>query len=503
MRWLGRCLLAGMLPSGAARALPSFPGAVGFGSAASGGRGGDVYHVTHLGDSGPGSLRDAIATASGPRTVVFEVSGTIDLTSPLLISASELTLAGQTSPGGIGTRGYPVQVNGAHDVVIRYMRFRTGDLNSAAAAGKPARGNGDLSGDAADALTISHSERIVVDHVSASWGMDETLSVTLSSEVTVQHSIVSESLDDSYHPEGAHGYGSLLRGKGEGGYSFVGNLYAHHVLRSPSVGGEQEPPPGQERGGLDFEFVNNAVFDWRLLPGHTVEGLGTLRMAYRNNVFVAGPSTAFCASCAFYAIDVVAEDDLQIHQSGNLIDGDRNGSFGPVPATIAAFGGGPFTEVLTPFAFARPEFEALDAGAAYLHVIARAGASLPRDAIDHRILQQLASQTGAIIDSQDDVGGWPEPPPAPEPPLDLDRDGMSDAWELLRGLDPNDPVDRNALDLDPDYTNLEVYLAELADSAPARPVPSFAGVWSRALLFAAFCAVAFARSGGRLGVGSR
>ena len=291
---LGRRLLGCVLlalvgisaPITTASAAPAFPGAVGFGATATGGRGGDVYHVTHLGDAGPGSLRDAIATASGPRTIVFEVSGVIDLASPLSLSASNLTLAGQTSPGGIATRGYPVLVSGVQDVVIRYMRFRTGDINAAAVGGKPSQGNGDLVGDAGDSLTISFAERVIVDHVSTSWGMDETLSVTLSSDVTVQHCIVSESLDDSYHTEGEHGYGSLVRGLGLGGYSFVGNLYSHHRLRSPAVGGEQSPEPGEPRAGLDFEFVNNVVYDWYFFPSHTLLGQATLRLAFWNNISI-------------------------------------------------------------------------------------------------------------------------------------------------------------------------------------------------------------------------
>ncbi|MCI0856672.1 MAG: hypothetical protein J4N98_08275, partial [Chloroflexi bacterium] len=157
-----------LVASDAQATVPAFPGALGFGALATGGRGGDVYHVTHFGDSGAGSLRDAIQSASGPRTVVFEVGGTIELSRPLVINRSSLTIAGQTAPGGIGTRGYPVNVSGVSDVVIRYMRFRTGDVNAEAVGDKPARGNGDLVGDAADALSIGGSQRVIIDHVSAS-----------------------------------------------------------------------------------------------------------------------------------------------------------------------------------------------------------------------------------------------------------------------------------------------------------------------------------------------
>lgn len=445
---------------------PAFPGAVGFGALARGGRGGDVYHVTHLGDSGAGSLRDAIESASGPRTIVFEVGGTIDLASPLVIGKSSLTIAGQTAPGGIGTRGYPVNVSGASDVVIRFMRFRTGDINAEAVGVKPARGNGDLVGDAADALSIGGSQRVIIDHVSASWGMDETLSVTGSADVTVQHSIISEGLDDSHHAEGLHGYGSLIRGTGVGGYSMVGNLYAHHTWRSPAIGGYQNPAEGEPRPGLDIDIVNNVIYDWEWFSSHTVEGLGTTRLAYRGNVSIAGPDTlAFCRPCSFSTNpwDVLEGDEMQIHQTGNLIDPDQNAVHNPVPAASENFTGA-YTEVVAPFDFARSGFEILDAAVSYEKVIEHAGASLSRDAIDARIVQELVTRTGGIIDSQDDVGGWPdlaEPLPAPE---DLDRDGMADVWEVARGLDPADADDRNGFDLDGKFTNLEVYLDSLTST---------------------------------------
>jgi hypothetical protein len=461
---------------------PAFPGAQGFGAFATGGRGGDVYHVTHLADGGTGSLRHGIESATGPRTIVFEVGGTIDLGSPLGISASNLTIAGQTAPGGIGTRGYPVNVSGASDVVIRFMRFRTGDINAQGTGGKPSRGNGDLAGDAADALSVQSSQRVIIDHVSTSWSMDETLSVTLSSDVTVQHSIVSEALHDSYHPEGSHGFGSLLRGQGTGGYTFLGNLYAHHDMRSPAVGGEQTPPPGQERGGLDIDFANNVVYDWQTLPGHTVEGLGELRLSYVSNVVVAGPSAILCTHCAFVVLPPsLPEDDLSIFRSGNLLDGTRDGVFAPEPMPPDAFIGS-FALVAEPFAFDRPALQLLSADAAYERVLSEVGASQARDAVDDRVVGQLVAQTGGVIDSQDDVGGWPAAPPPEPPPEDVDRDGMADSWEIQHGLAPDDPSDRNGYDLSPSYTNLEIYLDELAETgSQGRALPT-SGRRLRALL---------------------
>ena len=446
-------------PGALEAAVPAFPGALGFGAISTGGRGGDVYHVTSLADSGAGSLRDAIESASGPRTILFEVGGTIDLSRPLVIDKSFLTIAGQTAPGGIGTRGYPVHVSGASDVVIRYMRFRTGDINAEAVGDKPARGNGDLVGDAADALSIGGSQRVIIDHVSASWGMDETLSVTVSADVTVQHSIISEGLDASHHQEGRHGYGSLIRGTGVGGYSIVGNLYAHHTWRSPAIGGFQDPAEGEPRPGLDIEIVNNVIYDWESFSSHTVEGLGTTRLAYQGNVSIAGPSTAFCWACSFstHPWDLLEGDEMQIYRSGNVVDSDQDARHDPVSAVSENFTG-TYTEVVAPFDFARAEFEVLDAGDAYERVIAQAGASLSRDAVDIRIVLELVARKGGIIDSQDDVGGWPEPAGPLLAPEDLDRDGMADVWEEANGLDPADPEDRNGFELDGKFTNLEIYL---------------------------------------------
>lgn len=438
----------------------SFPGALGFGASSLGGRGGDVYHVTHLGDSGPGSLRHGIESAAGPRTIVFETGGTIDLQSPLTIQASNLTIAGQTAPGGIGTRGYTLRVSGASDVVIRHLRVRVGDVNAAGVPGRPGRGNADLVGDAADGLSVIESERVIVDHVSASWGMDETLSVTKSQDVTVQHSLISESLNDSFHTEGLHGYGSLVRGEGRRGYSFVGNLWSHHVFRSPGIGGQQEPEPGTQNAGLDLDLVNNVMYDWGVFATYNTRETGLLRVEFRNNVLVAGAS-ALCRRCMFNYVDELPEDDFRVFHEFNRLDSNVDGLFDPLAVGDEGFPGVAIDE--EPYGFQRPEIEALPALRAYDRVVREVGASLARDAIDRRLIRQLVEQTGTVIDSQDDVGGWPDDPVLRPAPTDADRDGMADAWECVRGLDDGDPDDRNRFDLSSEYTNLEVYLDHLVD----------------------------------------
>ncbi len=457
---------------------PAFPDARGFGAGATGGRGGDVYHVTTTADDGgPGSLRHAVETAIGPRTIVFEVGGHIDLCSPLVINKPGLTIAGQTAPGGIGIHGYPTRVQNTHDIIIRYVRFRTGDINVGGAPpglecpnGKPM-----LPGEDADALSIINSEDVIVDHVSASWGMDETLSVTRSRNITIQHSIISESLNNSFHPEGTHGFGSLVRGDG-GGYTFWGNLFAHHFQRSPGVGGRQEKLPDGSRPGLDLDFVNNVIYDWGLLPSHTVRGLGRLRVNYESNVYISGRSTLstrLCPTCIFFYVNPDPEDEILIFQSRNRIDSNRNGGFDPVAARRNSFVGVfehmpfdlfPLTGVFVDerFDFDRRPVRSLSPWRAYTRVVRKAGASIARDEVDRRVIEQVVFQAGSIIDSQEDVGGFPADAPPIAPPTDQDRDGMADRWECRHGLDPTDPDDRNGFDLSGRYTNLEIYLSQLA-----------------------------------------
>src|SRR4051794_6853731 len=245
--------LLALAPSAAPapRELVAFPGAEGAGRLAAGGRGGRVLRVTNLDEGGPGSLRAAIE-AEGPRTIVFDVGGTITLKKPLIVRNGRVTVAGQTAPGGgIAVRGYVFEIR-ADDVVVRYVRARLGDETK----------------QETDAFTVVSGRRIMVDHVSASWSVDETLSAGAPihkpedalTDLTVQWSLIGESLNKSVHSKGEHGYGSLIRGAFGARMSFHHNLWAHHAARMPRPGNYL--PPKQDPIGPFFDFRSNVFYDW-------------------------------------------------------------------------------------------------------------------------------------------------------------------------------------------------------------------------------------------------
>ncbi len=414
----------------------AFPGAEGAGRLALGGRGGAVLRVTNLNDSGPGSLRSAVET-EGPRTIVFDIGGTITLASPLRIREPRITIAGQTAPGGgVTLRGQPLLIS-ADDVVVRYIRSRLGDEQ----------------GVETDAITIDRGQRIILDHVSASWSVDETLSIgsrdRVIDAVTVQWSIIAESLNLSAHSKGDHGYGSLVRGNRGARFTFQHNLWAAHRARMPRPGNYMTPDV--DPVGPLFEFTNNVFYDWG--QGHAGYNADSDPATISTYAFVAnayrrGPDSTGA---------VIFEEESPLARAwfaANSIDG-------VVPADPWA----PVTGADTPgyrltalpgWAMGATE----TAAQAYASVLADAGASHVRDAADARIVAGVLDRTGRIINSQTDVGGWPELA-AGTPWIDTDGDGMPDAWEAARGLDPAAPD--GAFDRDGDgFTNLEDWLNGLA-----------------------------------------
>jgi len=419
----------------------AFPTAEGAGAYAIGGRGGDIYHVTNLDDTGAGSLRNGITTATGPRTIVFDVSGTINLNSRLNINKSFLTIAGQTAPGdGITIAGWTTNVTNAQHVIIRYMRFRTGDIRCS-------------SGMEGDSLWVDNSKDVIVDHVSASWSIDESLSVKDSDRVIVQWSFITESLNQSCHPEGRRGYGSLIR-YGSGRISYHHNFYAHHFNRNPRVG-----------DNITLDFVNNVIYDWGTdasYSGAATEGI--TKVNYVGNYLVAGPNTPTAKRARAFNGGSV---NTWIYQDGNVIDSNVNGVHDGTNTGWTMFAN-LYTQQANPLDLSADDsgekeptdslidINASSAETAYNTVLLTAGSSLKRDSVDTRLFNEVRYENGAMINSQNDVGGYPLLNSLPAP-IDTDQDGLPDTWEMNNGLNLNDPND--AAQIAPNgYSNLENYV---------------------------------------------
>ena len=431
----------------------AFPGAEGFGAYSKGGRGGQVLFVTNLNDYNPeneepieGSLRWACDTY-GPRTVIFKVSGLIELKTWLTIFNPFITIAGQSSPGdGICLKNFGLSIR-THDVIIRYLRCRPGDEMGIDKEG----------GFETDAISISEfSENVIIDHCSASWSIDETLSIHSREpgnpplSVTVQWCIISESLNDSYHPKGPHGYGSLIRFTGDA--SFHHNLYAHHLSRCPHV--------DTYLGDMTLDFRNNVIYNYGQ-PGNTM--FHPVNMNYIGNYLKPGLDTKYpdigfflfaessTGVSLFQYITSFGKNVRRIYPEGNILEGkDYENQWDMFYKVYNR------NKMENPFIVASVTTESAEG--ALENVLMNAGATLPmRDSVDSRIIADVRNGTGHIIDSQTQVGGWPNL--ASKPPLiDTDSDGMPDEWETKHGLNPANNHD-NILDNDKDgYTNIEEWL---------------------------------------------
>ncbi len=454
--WLANPLTATAQP------VTAFTGAEGAGKWTVGGRAGRVIAVTHLRDSGPGSLRAAVE-ASGPRTVVFRVGGTIWLKSTLRVSHPFLTIAGQTAPGGgITVAGHEFRIQ-AGQVIVRYLRFRPGDV---------ARRD-------VDAVSVAAGRHIILDHLSTSWGVDETLSVSADArDVTVQWCLISESLHDSVHSSRQpHGKGSLIRGRNGARISFYHNLYAHHADRAPMVQGVDSVT--RDPQGVRLDFRNNVIYDWGSVEeGWEAAGANRNREAaafsnFINNAYLTGPDTAPgvlpTLSFPFFALRYWAYEELSTHSrsrwAGNTFNGDfwRNSSGQLDPTFMVSIPRdvGSRYFLSSPVPFENTELPTFSATDARTRVLQGVGASHRRDAVDLRVLAQVRNGTGGLIDSQTEVGGWPAIANGTAP-VDSDRDGLPDGWERARGLNPSSAADA-ARRTSNGRTWLERYLEELLD----------------------------------------
>lgn len=467
--------------------IPAFPGAQGGGMYSFGGRGGSVFVVTSLEDRGPGTFREALE-AGGPRQVVFNVAGIIHLKERIRIRAPYITISGATAPGdGVCIAGDTVEID-THDVIIRHMRFR--------------RGN-DWVGDRNDSIGGNPIGNVMVDHVSASWGSDENMSMYRhmyhprdggkeeklpTVNITIQNSIFAEALN-KYH----HSFGSTI-----GGYNatFHHNLWANNAGRNPSVGMI-----------YDFTFANNVVFNWR----HRTTDGGDHRSFYNiiNNYYKPGPVTPLDNPIRYRLLKPESRrakppvDDFgRAYVSGNFVEGNPRVSTNNWDGGVQVEAIGDAAEVLAavradePFPHAYLEIQS--AKEAYEWVLDNVGATRPkRDVVDERIVDCVRSGKPAavaqpnlreslanpnfpeklvdklvhevslgIITDISQVGGYPVY--SGEPYKDSDGDGMPDDWERIHELDPTDASDANA-DLNRDgYTNIEEFMNGLDPAAPAR-----------------------------------
>ena len=417
---------------------PAFPGVEGFGKYTVGGRGGKVIEVTNLHDAGPGSFRAAVS-AKGPRTVVFRVSGTIALESELKIREPYLTIAGQTAPGdGICIKNYQVNFD-TSQVIMRYLRFRPGDEKGKEQDAFGGAGN-----------------QIVVDHCSASWGVDETFSINKAANLTVQWCLVSESLYHSLHKKGNHGYGGLWGGPGG---SWHHNILAHHSSRNPRASGNVD-------SGL-MDYRNNVIYNWGF---NSAYGGELWPRNWINNYYKSGPATDDKVRGRIF---LQKDPRGKMFAVGNFVAGFRAISADNWNGGINFAPDGEATEktlrVDRPFVVAPVTTQSAEV--AYGLVLAQAGASLVRDAVDRRVVEEIRTGTATfgasykgggkgIIDSQKDVGGWPELRSLPAP-VDTDHDGVPDVWEQAHGLNPQDPADGPRSTTPGGYSNLERYLNSL------------------------------------------
>lgn len=426
----------------------AFPGAEGFGRHTTGGRGGQVIKVTNLNDSGPGSLREALEK-KGPRIVVFEVSGTIDLKSNISIGDSNLTIAGQTAPGdGITIKNYRLTILEKNNIIIRFIRFRLGDLT----------------GREENPIFIRDCSDIMIDHCTMSWGTDETATNFKNKNLTMQWCIISEGLNSSVHSKGDHGYGAIWGGIN---VSYHHNLIAHFTQRSPAFDNlslyTDETEASKYRGVVDLR--NNVIYNW---DNRAAEGgeKGTFNVI--NNYFKPGPATG-ATNYFLYPTSSSAKYG-KYFVSGNILE--NNSTVNADNWKGVRLENDPLTDQ---YLQSTKLFSALpsdvyeynhSAQEAYQKTLDFAGASLARDAVDVRIVNETKNKTFTfngsdgsrfgIIDSQKDVGGWPSLKSTPAP-IDTDGDGIPDSWETANNLNPTVTNDRE-YNLNPYYTDIEVYI---------------------------------------------
>ena len=462
------CLTAcnpGDEPSPQTKAL-AFPSAQGGGCYTTGGRGGYTLHVTTLEDDAdnPGSLR-YLVNMSGTRTIVFDVSGTIHLKTPLTIIYGSVTIAGQTAPGdGICLADYPLVIT-ANNVIVRFLRVRLGSKGT------------EQTEKEYDAVSVNNSTNVILDHLSCSWSIDECVSCYGNTDFTLQYCFITESLCKSKHAKGDHGYGGIWGGTNA---SFHHNLLAHHDSRNPRF--DHDYVNVKCAGPIDF--VNNVVYNWGRNSAYggegSTKGAGGRHINFVNNYYKPGPATKSGVKTRLVdpwtSCDNCIDGSTVLPKGGTVVPpkiyliGNTMTSSSDVTAdnwkgsTKSKSVAGVDTRWTQGLTMLTKEQNAADA---YETVLAKAGCSLHRDVIDTRIVGEVRNgtytykgsngSTNGLIDAPSDVGGYPTLK-SKTPPADTDRDGMPDEWEDANGLNKNYAADAKLYTLDQNYTNLEIYL---------------------------------------------
>jgi len=445
--------------SSSAVALPAFPGAQGYGTQTIGGRGGIICEVTNVNDTGAGSLRNCLEAMTGARTVVFRVGGTIELTRDIIINGqhSYLTVAGQTAPGeGIQLKNWGIQIqDGAHDIIIRYIRSRPG--NEACIA------QGDKACDYVGAFVMwgetipKRVYNVVLDHVSAEWATDQNLTVWDSvSDVTIQNSIIAEGATTG-HSKGPHSTGFIAGGDIKidtthpRTVSIHHSIFAHNEDRNPRV---DDPSI--------FDFRNNVVYYYAeysagcFVMEYPVssypKSFNTTQFNFINNIYKKSPADPTRGKFI-----VELDKQSRIYIKGNYTPAYPTGTSNDFNTNNITGGNARTNNLSSPVA--TPVVTTDATANVFEKVLLNAGARLPtRDSIDTRIVNDIRNNTGSIGQDQNN---WPTLAEGIAPP-DTDYDGMPDAWETAHGFNPYDASDRNKDQNQNGYTNVEEYLNELA-----------------------------------------
>lgn len=439
----------------------------GGGVGTTGGDGGQTYFVTTLSDDMEdgqpvmGTLRYGVQLGEA-RTILFQVAGTIHLKRPLEITKGNLTIAGQSAPGdGICIADYPLLIKRANNVIVRFIRVRMGAVGSA------------KDGDEYDAISVNDCKNVVLDHVSASWSVDECVSCYGNTDFTMQYCFVTESLKRSVHAKGNHGYGGIWGGTNA---SFHHNLLAHHDSRNPRF--DHDYVNATQKGPIDY--INNVVYNWGGNSAYGGEGRsdkGDPRtINFVANYYKPGPATnssrkdqlvnptTKCSNCGGTVVPGLFWVANNYMSGSETVTADNWKGVRPDDA-------GKLEQCKAPAraTFANAYVDQQSAQEAYETVLTKGGCSLARDVVDTRIVGEVRNgtatytgsngSTGGLIDEPEDVGGWPELNGTKA--KDTDGDGIPDAWEEAHGLNASSFKDGKAITLVSGHTNLDVYLCDI------------------------------------------